>query len=114
MSAIPARNTSDGASLEDLERRFRHLVTVWEEQTRFVSDAHRIIEHPTFQEIIRLGVAVIPLMLLLRDPEHGPCLWVWAVPRITGASPVPAADRGNITKMAEAWLRWGRENGYRW
>ena len=31
---------------------------------------------------------------------------------ITGADPVPVADRGNIGKMTEAWLRWARANGY--
>jgi hypothetical protein len=67
--------------------------------------------HPAFQEIFGLGEAVVPLML--RDLEERPRLWVWALPRITGADPVPASDRGNIAKMSAAWVHWGREHRYR-
>ena len=98
--------------LESLEQRFRRLEAKWEAETLFLSDAHRIIEHPTFQEILSLGEAVIPFML--HDLEKGPRQWVWALARITGANPVPLADGGNLRKMSEAWLRWGREHGYQW
>ena len=59
-----------------------------------------------------MGEAVVPLML--RDLEERPRLWVWALPSITRVDPVPASDRGYIAKMGEAWLRWGRQQGYRW
>ena len=71
-----------------------------------------LVNHPAFQEIIRLGHAAVPFML--QDLEKRPRLWVWALPDITGADPVPVSDRGNIAKMSEAWLRWARTNGYRW
>ena len=32
---------------------------------------------------------------------------------LTGVNPVAAEHAGNLEKMAEAWLQWGRENGYR-
>ena len=51
---------------------------------------------------------------MMRDLEERPQLWVWALPEITGADPVPAADRGNIRKMSAVWLQWGREHGYQW
>ena len=57
-----------------------------------------------------MGEAVVPLML--HDLQVRPRLWVWALPAITGADPVPASDRGNIARMSEAWVRWGRTNGY--
>src|SRR2546430_278085 len=63
-------------------------------------------------EIIRLGHAVVPFML--QDLEKRPRLWVWALPDITGADPMPVSDRGNIAKMSEAWLRWGHAIGYQW
>jgi hypothetical protein len=34
--------------------------------------------------------------------------------QITGANPVPPPDRGEIRKISEAWVRWGKENHYRW
>jgi hypothetical protein len=33
---------------------------------------------------------------------------------LTGADPMDPADRGKVRKIADAWLRWGRANGYRW
>jgi hypothetical protein len=44
-------------------------------------DAHKIMAHPAFQEIIAMGEAVIPFML--RDLEKEPRQWVWALSRIT-------------------------------
>ena len=35
----------------------------------------------------------------------------WALEAITGENPVPAADRGKVQKMADAWVAWGREQG---
>jgi hypothetical protein len=110
--AIPMRTPPETPPAESVEQRFRRLAAIWEAETRYLSDAHLIIEHPAFQEIIGLGEAVIPF--LLAELEKGPRLWVWALSRITGANPVPPADGGNIRKMSEAWLRWGREQGYRW
>jgi hypothetical protein len=37
-----------------------------------------------------------------------------ALRALTGAQPVPPEHHGQIRKVAEAWLRWARENGYRW
>jgi hypothetical protein len=50
---------------------------------------------------------------MLRDLEDGPSLWVWALPAITGVNPVSPDDGGNIRKMSDAWLNWGREKGLR-
>ncbi len=47
-----------------------------------------------------------------RDLAQKPRLWVWALPDITQADPVPLSDRGNIAKMSAAWLDWARANGY--
>ena len=84
----------------------------WEADTLVLSNPNRIVNHWAFQEIIRMGQAVVPF--LLRDLEREPHLWVWALPEITGENPVLPADEGNIRKMSEAWLRWGREKGYQW
>jgi hypothetical protein len=40
--------------------------------------------------------------------------WHRALRLITGSDPVPPAERGNIGKAEEAWLRWGKEQGYEW
>src|SRR5262249_17359078 len=109
MSTVPTDNPP--AATESVEQRLRRLEKVWEAQTQFLSDPRPLVEHPAFQEIIGPGEEAVPR--LLRDLERGPCLWVWALPRITGANPVAPSDGGNTRKMTEAWLRWGREKGYR-
>jgi hypothetical protein len=111
MATTPAHKTAEEPVEESVEQRFQRLAAIWEAETHYLSDAHRIMEHPAFQEILRLGQAVVPLML--RDLEQKPRLWVWALPRITGDNPVTSSEGGNIRKMSEAWLRWGREKGYR-
>ena len=68
--------------------------------------------HPAYREIISMGQEVVPL--LLRDLEANQTHWFRALHEITGADPIRASDAGNIAKMAEAWLAWARENGYRW
>jgi hypothetical protein len=110
MAAIPAKETPKTPLAPSVEERFRSLEATWLAEVGYSSSSTELRGHPAFQEIIALGKAVVPLML--QDLAERPRLWVWALPRITGADPVPASDRGNIAKMSEAWLRWGREHGY--
>ena len=112
MASIPVTPPAREQPTEAVEEHFRRLEAVWVADTGLLSSYERIVSHPAFQEIIRMGHAVVPFML--RDLQERPRLWVWALPDITGADPVPVADRGNIGKMGEAWLRWAKANGYRW
>ena len=112
MATVPAKHTPGAQPTETLEDRFRRLEATWLAEVGYSSSSTEFRNHPAFQEIIGLGEAVVPLML--RDLQERPPLWVWALPRITGADPVPGSDRGNIAKVSEAWLHWGREHGYQW
>jgi hypothetical protein len=112
MAAIPKPQTPGKSLVETVEERFRRLEATWNAATGYLSDYTAIIEDPAFREIVGLGEAVVPLML--RDLDERPRLWVWALPDITGANPVPPEDGGNIARMSEAWLRWGKANGYQW
>jgi hypothetical protein len=112
MSTVPTRPTSDTSAVETVEERFRRLEKTWLDEIGHSSSSTELRAHPAFQEILSMGEAVVPF--LLRDLQQRPRLWVWALHRITGADPVPVSDRGNIKKMSEAWLRWGREQGYQW
>ena len=95
---------------ETVEQQFRRLESVWFADTRFLSSTTKIVEHPAYREIIQMGEKVVPLML--RDLYERPRLWVWALAEITGEDPVPAEDQGNIARMSEAWLEWGRRKGH--
>src|SRR5688572_5568498 len=111
MVTTPLQTPLRSASNESVEERLRQLETQWKADTEFLSDAGKIVKHPAFRAIIALGEPVVPL--LLKDLEGKSSLWVWALPEITGENPVSEADGGNIRKMTEAWLEWGREKGLR-
>jgi len=114
MPTTPIQNLT-GATLpppmESVEARFRRLEAEWNADTEYLSNVTKIVGHPAFRAIIALGNEVVPFML--RDMESGPSLWVWALPKITGANPVSPKDAGNIGKMTEAWLEWARAKGLR-
>jgi hypothetical protein len=112
MSVVPAAHPSDSSPPETVLERFRRLEEIWLAETGYSSSSTLLRSHPAFLEIVNLGDPVVPFMLA--DLEERPRLWVWALPQITGADPVPAEDRGNIAKMSAAWVRWGREHGYQW
>jgi hypothetical protein len=97
---------------ETVEERFRRLAAAWHRDTDYLSSMDEADSHPAYQEITRLGPEVVPL--LLRDLEDNHTHWFPALEAITGARPLSAAPAGNIPKMAEAWLRWAKDNGYRW
>ena len=45
---------------------------------------------------------------LEREPDH----WFWALEAITQENPVPPEAAGRVAKMAEAWIAWGKQQGY--
>ena len=97
----------------DLELHVQHLLERWREETALLSSSTRITGHPAYQKLISLGRAALPFLLRdLERTEDGHLSL--ALSEITGASPVPAEDRGRIRKVAAAWLRWARETGQSW
>jgi hypothetical protein len=112
MAAIPDRQAPTTPPTETLEERFHRLAAVWHQGTDHLSSMAESANHPAYQEIIRLGPSVLPL--LLRDLQENHTHWFTALKAITGAQPIPKSDAGNIPRMTEAWLRWAKDHGYRW
>lgn len=94
--------TSERAGLAG---QFRHLATWWKRDTEFQSSPARIALHPAYQRIIGMGPGALPL--ILRDLEHTPGQWFWALQAISGEDPVREEDRGYVDRMTRAWIRWG-------
>ena len=107
MASVPAAQHA-----ESVEQKFQRLAATWRAETGHLSSITSMFNHPAYQEIIALGQDVVPS--LLRDLEKEPEHWFAALRAITGARPVAPEDRGQIDRMAEAWLRWAKEHGYRW
>ena len=112
MSTVPAKQPAVPEPTETLEAKFQRLAALWRAETAYVSSSSDLVAHPAFREIIGMGAPIIPL--LLRELENRTGHWHRALRQITGADPVPPADRGNIDKAAEASLRWAKEQGYEW
>lgn len=90
--------------------RFRDLARQWKAERGPTSSLTNMVMHPAYQQIIGMGPTAIPWLLaeLDREPDH----WFWALKSITMVDPVPPADRGNIQKMAQSWIKWGRDQGF--
>lgn len=100
---------TDTLSPTTLERQFQTLATQWKAATAFLSSTTAMVAHPAYHAIIALGPPVVPL--LLQELEREPAHWFEALKAITGEDPVSAEDWGKISKMAAAWLAWGRNRG---
>jgi hypothetical protein len=112
MAIIPVKQTRSGQPVESFKERFDRLADAWHSAVAHHSSSRIRHNHPAYQEIIAMGQAVVPL--LLRDLETNQRHWFAALAAITGADPIGDEDAGDISKMSEGWLRWGRESGYRW
>ena len=109
----PFRPTKKSSvSDSQLEQTFNKLAKQWKEGTQFASTVREMAMHPAYQYIIGMGPKVLPYILqrLSKEQEH----WFWALKAITHEDPVPPASRGNLNKMRDIWLQWGKEKAYEW
>ncbi len=104
----PNGRTKDAAP--DLEAEFSRLAQQWRHETRMLSSDADIAANFAYYQIIGMGEKAVPL--ILRElQEHGG-RWFWALRAITRQNPVAPKDRGNTKRMIQAWLEWGKQNGY--
>lgn len=93
---------------EPIQQRFEKYRDDWVSKTRHLSNTAQIALVFSYQKIIGLGPAAVPLILeeLERKTDH----WFWALEAITGENPVPQEDTGDMIASAKAWVQWGKEN----
>jgi hypothetical protein len=109
MSTTAANRFSITLTHDELQREFRALADEWIERGKYLSNNVQLALIPAYQQIIGLGRPAVPLILeeLRREPRQ----WFWALEQITRQDPVPAEARGNVRKMADAWVTWGQQQG---
>lgn len=96
------------------DMRFGYFAEQWRAGRGATSSITKMAMHPAYQQIIAMGPRVIPLILRQLESEgNEPDMWFWALRSLSNVDPVSNADRGNITRMAQAWLAWGRTR-YAW
>ncbi len=95
--------------------KFQSLVKAWRSERSAASWVTDMATCPAYQGIIAMGPGAIPLILAQLESEGDePDHWFWALRALTDADPVREEDRGDIVKMAAAWVGWGRAQGYAW
>ena len=102
------RNVSDVVEF-DLANRFTLLASEWKAKSRFLSNSAQMAMLKPYQQIIGMGKPVLPF--ILRELQHEPDQWFWALEAITGENPVPQESAGRVHEMAQSWIEWGKTNG---
>jgi hypothetical protein len=94
----------------EISNKFYILAKQWENEVEGYSSTAQISDHPAYREIISMGTQIVPL--LLKELKNNPIFWLSALNKITGINPILPEQRGKIKQMAEAWLEWGKNQGY--
>jgi hypothetical protein len=110
---IPGRRYPRGSSAprleaEQLRTEFVALAEQWRRETKFSSSVDEKVLHGAYQSIIAMGRSAVPLVLEELEAHRGH--WSWALHFMTGVNPVP--EGANIDAARDAWLTWGRQQGY--
>lgn len=92
-----------------LKKEFEKHAKKWIRDTQFVSSLTDKYLHPSYARIMGMGRPAVPL--ILERLQRRPSDWFYALRAMTGENPVKSADAGNVEKMSQAWLDWGREKG---
>lgn len=89
---------------EPVADRFHRLAAEWRERVEYISSMTVMINDPAYQEIIRMGWEVVPVIIddLRREPDW----WFTALRQITGENPAPPDAAGKLGRLAEAWIDW--------
>ena len=93
---------------EPVHERFHELKNDWKSKTRHLSNTAQISLVFSYQKIIGMGPAVVPLILseLEQEPDH----WFWCWRPLRTRTRLPRVT-GDIEALARAWIQWGRAKG---
>jgi hypothetical protein len=90
---------------------FEKLKAEWNNETSHLSSTNAMSMHPAYQRIIGMGYHAI--FFMLEDlVENGPEHWFWALTAVTGENPVTEDIAGRVGLMSDAWIEWGKREGY--
>jgi hypothetical protein len=106
-----AREQARVKEAEDLlEQEFHNLADQWRRETRMLSSDSDIAANFAYYQIIGMGEKALPL--IFREMQERGGRWFLALRAITRQNPVSPEDRGNVRRMTQAWLEWGRQHNY--
>ena len=91
-----------------MEIEFKALAEQWRKKTRHTSSLSKMIADSSYRRIMGMGRPVLPILFaeLREHPDH----WLVALNAITGQDPAPPGS--TFSEAVDAWLAWGRAEGY--
>lgn len=101
---------------ENFKHEMARLIQRWTKDIEDMSSLSDMFSHEDYKIISAKGKRAIPI--LLNELRQRPHFWFDALRTILKASenrdvdPVQNEDRGNVRKMAAAWIAWGEDNEY--
>lgn len=104
------RATRGSTRSEQLRPEFSRLANEWRRETLTAGHLSKIVMNPAYQRIMAMGPDIIPLILeeLTQTPGH----WFWALHNLVPEGSDPAEGCTSIREAANAWLEWGRREGF--
>jgi len=95
---------------KELYDHFLNLKKQWLENTKFSSNAFLNLNHPAHSEILRYGKPFLPF--ILEDLKENRNHWFYTLSLISGEDPVLQENKGNVERMSEDWIEWGKLNKF--
>ena len=92
-----------------MKTKFQKLANQWKNESRFLSTVSKKIQLDSYQEIIKMGIQVVPF--IIQDlKENGPNDWFCALSILTKQNPIKQEFTGNMELMTNAWINWYEKN----
>lgn len=110
ITVVPATAASDD---EQVKANFQALSDVLKATPNVLGTMDDVFTSEPYRRVVAMGRPVVPLILedLSADPDEA-YSWFPALTEITGIDPVSPEHAGEIGVMANAWIAWGRQNGF--
>ena len=106
-SGVPTHPREDDPAA--LQARFDELKSEWMKDVAGYSTIRHKVAHPAYLAILALGPDVLPLVL--REFCENGGHWLPALRALTGESPVPREEWGDMTASRARWREWGESHG---
>jgi len=105
-------NRKKNQEKKENQEKFNELKNSFLYATAVHSNSKLILENASCQRIIEMGEIAIPF--ILQELKFDPCMhWALVLHSIKPeADPVPVEDYGQVDKVTNAWITWGKENNY--
>jgi hypothetical protein len=96
------------ATNDNTRSKFELLRSQWHKETGLLAFINA--DHQAYQEIVKLGMPVVPI--LLEEMRDNPDWWGQALAAITGENPCKFPEMsGRLDLISKAWVDWGAARG---